>query len=287
MAINYVSPQDGNNNPMGLNFTKMYLAETMMDGIVIPGVTVSQVRFTKQGKAFYHELTGEAKTSELCASSRATNTNTILREIVIDKKISFDFAGCYLSNITDIEHDRALYELSKESMGAQLEENLLTLLDTSNTPTTATATLTADNVLTQILAAKEEYRRDTKKRPNVIIADYSIETIIKSNALVASNNVTASLQTNADMYDGMVIVYADLSAYTAKFFMYSYERVVQAFVNPDENSIIPGLSEEVVDGAIIRRTELNNEINRISTLHLPFGNSVLNPLYVRAYIEAV
>lgn len=276
--------QDAANNPNGFSILETYLYETLSRGILIPGVTVDRIVFTKQGQAFVNELTGEAQTTALCDATTTDNKLAVIPyEIAIDQKASFPFTGCFLSNLTDLFFDNALYDLSQDAILVQLEQALLNLLDNNNTPVTGQVALTASNILPEINKAKEEYNRALNKAPTVIIADYSISTLIKNNALVSTNERVAGMLDNVDKYDGMIIIYTDLTAYGTKFFMYRYERVKMAFVNPNEASRIPELDEVVVDGAIIRKTEDANHINRTSTMHIPFGVAVFNPLYVRSY----
>lgn len=286
MAFTITVPQDASNNPMGINPLKMFLLELKSTGIFIPGVTVDKITFTKQGKAYAYEVAGAGQDIGLCDEiATVTAPTSVKHEITIDRAATFTFVGCYLTNFTEIWYDQALRQVALDAIRSQLEARLITTLDTNSTAYAAPVALTKNNILEELLNTQRAFKRTNNTMPTTVIADYDVEVFIKAGAIIAPNSNTSNLVANADSFSGLTIVYDNLTdrGVTDIFYMYRWDRVKSAFVNPDQRSVIPGMDEIPVDGMIIRKSETSRKIERETTMFMPYGMKVFNALSVTSY----
>lgn len=285
--IDLTIPQDGANNPAGVVVIEEFISETFVDEILIPGVTVSPVNFAKNGKYIFREIIGGAAAiTPLCDTASGSLSSVITHHFEIDKKASAVLKGCYLTNISDIYWDKALWEETKLQIKLAMNTHFKSVLKSNNVPfNNAPVVLDATNTLDEVLRMQEQYRRLNGRPATYIIADFSIETNIKRQAKVLPNNGQLGLIANVDVYQNISFVYADFSAATETNIMYMGRADYNAFglVNPNETSVLPELHEAPVDGFIVRKSETWSEIERTVGIHLPFGLKILKPNFVMSY----
>lgn len=279
--------QDGANNPEGVVFIEEFITETFVDEILIPGLTVSQVNFAKNGKYIFREiLGGEAGITDLCATGTGELSNVQTHYFPINKKATAVLKGCNLTNISDIYWDSALWAETKLQIKLALNNYFKTMLNTTNvTFNNAPVKLTEINTLDEVLRTQEAYRRLNGRRATFIIADYSVETNIKREAKKLPNDGQLGLITNVDVYQDIAFLYTDLSNAANKNIFYMGRADYNAFglVDPNTSSILPELNESPVEGFIIRKSENALDIERTVGVHLPFGLKILKPNFVMAY----
>ena len=165
MAINMTFRQDADNYAEGYRVGVVIVRDLGQYSWLQPGVTYTAHTLSDAGVLYLPKVSGtQGAATDICADGSVGTANVEMLSVLIDKKVSAKFDGCFtVAGITDINIERALNNYKLKNMANDMQDDVLAAMIADGTEsavfkadyTTAYAYLQA--LKREFFAANEEF----------------------------------------------------------------------------------------------------------------------------------